>query len=160
MKQGTIKTLGVAVLGVAFAATAVGNAAALGTAGAVESVTGTAATTMGGLPIQQAAKLAPAGGPVVAAADRAVQGGILKAPSMAVDKAMAPNLPKTPDLPVVSKKSDNSPAGNGTTGNGTAGNGTGGGSTSGRMNSSGNKGLLGGLPTLPTNGLPLPGIGG
>ncbi|MEU5431422.1 hypothetical protein AB0H73_38270 [Streptomyces olivoreticuli] len=150
MKQGTIKTLGVAVLGVAFAATAVGNAAALGTSGAVESVTGTAATTMGGLPIQQAAKLAPAGGPVVAAADRAVQGGILKAPSQAVDKAMAPNLPKTPDLPVVSKKSDSSPAGNG----------TGGGSASGRMNNSGNKGLLGGLPTLPTNGLPLPSIGG
>ncbi|MEU3754467.1 hypothetical protein AB0H17_17125 [Streptomyces olivoreticuli] len=150
MKQGTIKTLGVAVLGVAFAATAVGNAAALGTAGAVETVTGTAATTMGGLPVQQAAKLAPAGGPVVAAADRAVEGGILKAPAQAVDKAMAPHLPKAPDLPVVSKKSDSSPAGNG----------TGGGSTSGKVNSSGNKGLLGGLPTLPTNGLPLPSIGG
>ncbi|MFI1796677.1 ATP-binding protein [Streptomyces sp. NPDC020379] len=149
MKQGTIKTLGVAALGVAFAATAVGNAAAFGTSGAVESVTGTAATTMGGLPIQQAAKLAPAGGPVVSAADRAIQGGILKAPSQAVDKAVAPNLPKAPDLPVT-PKSDNSPGATGA--NGAA--------TSGKMHSSGNKGLLGGLPTLPTNGLPLPSIGG
>lgn len=151
MKQGTIKTLGVAALGVAFAATAVGNAAAFGTSGAVESVTGTAATTMGGLPIQQAAKLAPAGGPVVSAADRAIQGGILKAPSQAVDKAVAPNLPKAPDLPVT-PKSDTSPGVSGAGGaNGAA--------TSGKMHSTGNKGLLGGLPTLPTNGLPLPSIG-
>ncbi|MEU5423165.1 hypothetical protein ACFY1P_28000 [Streptomyces sp. NPDC001407] len=149
MKQGTIKTLGVAALGVAFAATAVGNAAAFGTSGAVESVTGTAQTTMGGLPIQQAAKLAPAGGPVVSAADRAIQGGILKAPSQAVDKAVAPNLPKTPELPVT-PKSDNSPGVSG----------AGGAATSGKMHSTGNKGLLGGLPTLPTNGLPLPSIGG
>ncbi|GAA0457554.1 ATP-binding protein [Streptomyces stramineus] len=96
MKQGTIKTLGAAVLGVAFAATAAGSASAAGTAGAVESVTGTTASTMAGLPVQQAAKLLPAGGPVVAAADHAIESGLLKAPSQAVDKALAPNLPKLP----------------------------------------------------------------
>ncbi|MFE0044194.1 ATP-binding protein [Streptomyces albireticuli] len=93
MKQGTIKTLGVAVLGVAFSAVAAGSASAAAPVGPVESVTTTTATTMGGLPIQQAAKMSPAGGPVIAAADRAVQSGILKSPSQAVDKAVAPSLP-------------------------------------------------------------------
>ncbi|MGW1073561.1 hypothetical protein [Streptomyces sp. NPDC002537] len=156
MKQGTIKTLGAAVLGVAFAAAAAGNAAAVSTTNAVETVTGTATTAMGGLPIQQAAKLAPAGGPVVAAADRAIQGGILKAPSQAVDKAMAPNLPNLPKTPDLAHKA--APADNG---GGNGGNGNGGGPVTGgpKVNQSGNKGLLGGLP-LPTNGLPLPGLGG
>ncbi|RLU90357.1 hypothetical protein CTZ27_20675 [Streptomyces griseocarneus] len=156
MKQGTIKTLGAAVLGVAFAATAAGNAAAVGTANAVETVTGTVKTTMGGLPIQQAAKLAPAGGPVVAAADRAVQSGILKGPSQAVDKALAPNLPKTPELVPQQKAA---PADNG--GGPVSGGPSNGGPVNGapKVNQSGNKGLLGGLP-LPTNGLPLPSLGG
>ncbi|MBB5119678.1 hypothetical protein AF335_27795 [Streptomyces eurocidicus] len=97
MKQGTIKTLGVAALGVALSAVAAGSASAAAPAGPVESVTTTTATTMSGLPIQQAAKMAPAGGPVIAAADRAIQSGILKSPSQAVDKAVAPSLPAPMD---------------------------------------------------------------
>ncbi|MBT2385728.1 ATP-binding protein [Streptomyces sp. ISL-11] len=103
MKQGTIKTLGVAALGIAFAATAAGSASAAGTAGTFESIAGTTKTTMGGLPVQQAAKLAPAGGPLVSATDRAIQGGILEAPSKAADMALAPNLPAVPKLPADTK---------------------------------------------------------
>ncbi|MFH8785908.1 hypothetical protein [Streptomyces roseoverticillatus] len=93
MKLGNFRTLGAAALGVAFAAVAAGSAQAAGPAGAVESLTTTARTTTAGLPIQQVAEVAPAGGPVISAADRAIQSGMLQAPAQAVDKAVAPQLP-------------------------------------------------------------------
>ncbi|MEU7045321.1 hypothetical protein [Streptomyces varsoviensis] len=58
MKQGTIKTLGVAALGAAFAATAAGTAAA---AGPVETVAPTVADAVDSLPVSTVGKLAPGG---------------------------------------------------------------------------------------------------
>ncbi|MEH6375042.1 ATP-binding protein [Streptomyces sp. KLMMK] len=134
MKLGTFRTLGAAALGVAFAAAAAGSAQAAGSAGAVESLTTTARTTTAGLPIQQVAQVAPAGGPVVSAADRAIQSGMLQAPAQAVDKAVAPQL-ATPLAPKSATKAV--PADN-----------------------KGNGGLLAPLSGLPLGSLPVSGIGG
>ncbi|QLE73639.1 ATP-binding protein [Streptomyces rectiverticillatus] len=135
MKLGTFRTLGAAALGVAFAAAAAGSAQAAGSAGAVESLTTTARTTTAGLPIQQVAQVAPAGGPVVSAADRAIQSGMLQAPAQAVDKAVAPQLPTQELAPKGATKAV--PADN-----------------------KGNGGLLAPLSGLPLGSLPVSGIGG
>ncbi|MFE5868033.1 ATP-binding protein [Streptomyces roseifaciens] len=135
MKLGTFRTLGAAALGVAFAAAAAGSAQAAGGAGAVESLTTTARTTTAGLPIQQVAQVAPAGGPVVSAADRAIQSGVLTAPAQAVDRAVAPQLPTQDLAPKSATKA--APADN-----------------------KGNGGLLAPLSGLPLGSLPVSGIGG
>ncbi|MFV8129110.1 ATP-binding protein [Streptomyces syringium] len=92
MKQGTIKTLGVAAVGAAFAVTASGTASAAGTAGTLESVSTTAQGAMAGLPVEQVANLAPAGGPVVSAVNRAIATGVVTSAARAVDTAAAPHL--------------------------------------------------------------------
>ncbi|MCF3103792.1 hypothetical protein IPZ58_19680 [Streptomyces roseoverticillatus] len=149
MKLGNFRTLGAAALGVAFAAVAAGSAQAAGTAGAVESLTTTARTTTAGLPIQQVAEVAPAGGPVLSAADRAIQSGMLQAPAQAVDKAVAPQLPTHGLAPKGATRSaapetKEAPA-----------------TTTGLpADNKGNTGLLAPLSGLPLSSLPVPGIGG
>ncbi|WP_407550237.1 hypothetical protein QOM21_14085 [Streptomyces sp. Pv4-95] len=70
MKQGTIKTLGVAALGAAFAATAAGTAAAAPAADAIDT-----AGVLRGLPVEQAAKT------VSKSADAKPVGGVVKTKS-------------------------------------------------------------------------------
>ncbi|MET9415986.1 hypothetical protein ABZY03_17755 [Streptomyces klenkii] len=157
MKLGNFRTLGAAVLGVAFAAAAAGSAQAAGAAGAVESLTTTARTTTAGLPIQQVAQVAPAGGPVISAADRAIQSGMLTAPAQAVDKAVAPQLPThelapkgatravpapAESVPAESVQPEGVPA------------------KTLPADNKGNTGLLAPLSGLPLGSLPISGIGG
>ncbi|MFF7728305.1 hypothetical protein [Streptomyces sp. NPDC008001] len=143
MKLGNFRTLGAAALGVAFAAVAAGSAQAAGPAGAVESLTTTARTTTAGLPIQEVAQVAPAGGPVVAAADRAIQSGMLQAPSRAVDHAVAPQLPQATQALGAKSATRSAPA-----------------TTTGLpTDNKGNAGLLAPLSGLPLGSLPVNGIG-
>ncbi|MGK5549014.1 hypothetical protein ACSNOH_30415 [Streptomyces sp. URMC 127] len=151
MKLGNFRTLGAAALGVAFAAAAAGSAQAAGTAGAVESLTTTARTTTAGLPIQQVAQVAPAGGPVISAADRAIQSGMLTAPAQAVDKAVAPQLPTHELAPRGATKAA-APAAAPETAQATA--------TGLPADNKGNTGLLAPLSGLPLGSLPVSGIGG
>ncbi|MEV0281640.1 ATP-binding protein [Streptomyces sp. NPDC050610] len=69
MKQGTIKTLGVAALGAAFAATAAGTAAA---AGPVETVAPTVAGAVQALPAETLGQFVPGGAQALPAAQGAV----------------------------------------------------------------------------------------
>ncbi|RKN70183.1 hypothetical protein D7231_20010 [Streptomyces klenkii] len=152
MKLGNFRTLGAVALGVAFAAAAAGSAQAAGAAGAVESLTTTARTTTAGLPIQQVAQVAPAGGPVISAADRAIQSGMLTAPAQAVDKAVAPQLPthelapkgatRAVPAPAESVPAEGVPA------------------KTLPADNKGNTGLLAPLSGLPLGSLPISGIGG
>ncbi|MFJ8820287.1 ATP-binding protein [Streptomyces sp. NPDC102467] len=82
MKQSAAKTLGVAALGVAFAAAGAGaaNAVALpDTAGALNSVTS-------GLPLEQASSVLPAGGPEAVSAAQSALGSGLTAAQPVVEK--------------------------------------------------------------------------
>ncbi|MEV5377327.1 hypothetical protein [Streptomyces nondiastaticus] len=148
MKLGNFRTLGAVALGVAFAAAAAGSAQAAGSAGAVESLTTTARTTTAGLPIQQVAEVAPAGGPVISAADRAIQSGMLTAPAQAVDKAVAPQLP-THELAPKGATRAAAPETKDATAAATL-----------PADNKGNTGLLAPLSGLPLSSLPVPGIGG
>ncbi|MBF6044410.1 hypothetical protein GO001_04130 [Streptomyces sp. NRRL B-1677] len=157
MKLGNFRTLGAVALGVAFAAAAAGSAQAAGAAGAVESLTTTARTTTAGLPIQQVAQVAPAGGPVISAADRAIQSGMLTAPAQAVDKAVAPQLPthelapkgatRAVPAPAESVPAESAPA-------------EGVPAKTLPADNKGNTGLLAPLSGLPLGSLPISGIGG
>ncbi|MEV4926209.1 hypothetical protein [Streptomyces roseoverticillatus] len=148
MKLGNFRTLGAAALGVAFAAVAAGSAQAAGPAGAVESLTTTARTTTAGLPIQQVAQVAPAGGPVISAADRAIQSGMLQAPAQAVDKAVAPQLPTHELAPRGATRAVPAPKEAPETTTGLP------------ADNKGNTGLLAPLSGLPLGSLPVSGIGG
>ncbi|MEU8549435.1 hypothetical protein AB0C81_21015 [Streptomyces roseoverticillatus] len=148
MKLGNFRTLGAAALGVAFAAVAAGSAQAAGPAGAVESLTTTARTTTAGLPIQQVAQVAPAGGPVISAADRAIQSGMLQAPAQAVDKAVAPQLPTHELAPRGATRAVPAPSEAPETTTGLP------------ADNKGNTGLLAPLSGLPLGSLPVSGIGG
>ncbi|GHC70678.1 hypothetical protein [Streptomyces cinnamoneus] len=89
MKQASLKALGAAVVGAAIAVGAAGTASA----DALEAVTTTATGASKGLPIEQLAPAAPAGGPLLVAANRLVASGVLEQTARAVDVAIAPNLP-------------------------------------------------------------------
>ncbi|MEU1627423.1 hypothetical protein ABZ746_19270 [Streptomyces sp. NPDC020096] len=65
MKHGTIRTLGAAALGVAFAAAAAGSANAAETAAPSALPAVNPATALDGLPVQQATNLLPGAGPAV-----------------------------------------------------------------------------------------------
>ncbi|WP_171163836.1 hypothetical protein [Streptomyces sp. I05A-00742] len=96
MKQGTIKTIGAAVLGAAIAVSTAGTASAAAPAGPLERVTNLAAGTSHSLPIEEAAPLLP-GGPLISAANRALGSTAMKATTAAVDKALFPTpAPKSP----------------------------------------------------------------
>ncbi|MEU1312867.1 hypothetical protein ABZ419_28785 [Streptomyces cinnamoneus] len=88
MKQASLKALGAAVVGAAIAVGAAGTASA----DALEAVTTTATGASKGLPIEQLAPVAPAGGPLLVAANRLVASGVLEQTARAVDIALAPNL--------------------------------------------------------------------
>lgn len=89
MKQATLRSLGVAVLGAALAAVTAGTASAAGTLeGATTTVTGASR----GLPLEEVAPLLP-GGPVVQATKRTVDSGVLEQSAKAADMALAPNVP-------------------------------------------------------------------
>ncbi|MFI1972811.1 hypothetical protein BLA24_26660 [Streptomyces cinnamoneus] len=89
MKQATLKALGAVAVGAAIAASAAGTASA----GTLESVTTTATGATKGLPIEQVAPIAPAGGPVLVATNRLIASGVLEQTAKAADHALAPHLP-------------------------------------------------------------------
>lgn len=78
MKQSAAKTLGVAALGVAFAAAGAG--AANAAAPAVPDAAGALGSVTSGLPVEQATSALPAGGPeAVSAAQNALGNGLTAA---------------------------------------------------------------------------------
>ncbi len=152
MKQASLKALGIAAVGAAIAVGAAGSASA----GTLESLTTTATGVEKGLPVEAVGQLAPAGGPVAIAADRAVKSGVLEQAAKAGDVALAPHIPldkltgvRTDKLTggaterlTGSAKGTHAP-------------------TTAPADNKGNAGLLGGLPTkaIAPNGLSLPGLG-
>ncbi|MFI9236252.1 hypothetical protein [Streptomyces cinnamoneus] len=89
MKQASLKALGAAAVGAVIAVGAAGTASA----GTLESVTTTATGVEKALPVESVGQVAPAGGPVAIAADRAVKSGLLEQTAHALDTALAPHLP-------------------------------------------------------------------
>lgn len=90
MKHATIKTVSVAALGAAIAATAAGTASA-----ATEGVEKSAgALVMSALPVQEIADQLPAGGPeAVAAGHQAIDHGTSTLPMPAADETLSALLP-------------------------------------------------------------------
>ncbi|MGY0018254.1 ATP-binding protein [Streptomyces sp. cg35] len=84
MKQSAAKTLGVAALGVAFAAAGAGAANA---APAVPDAAGALGSVTSGLPVEQAASALPAGGPEAVSAAQNALGSGLTAAKPVVEKA-------------------------------------------------------------------------
>ncbi|MEV4436935.1 hypothetical protein [Streptomyces sp. NPDC049555] len=141
MKQVSLKALGVAVAGVAIAVGAAGTASA----GTLESLTTTATGAYKGLPMETAATLLPAGGPVASATDRTVRSGVLEQAARAADVALNP---RTERLTGPAEKLTGTHEKASATANAPADN-------------KGNAGLLGALPTkaIAPNGISLPGLG-
>lgn len=159
MKQGTIKSLGVAALGAVVATGAAGTASA---AGPVEQVATTTASLTRQLPIEEVSTVVP-GGPVLTATNRTIGSSAFKSAAQALDKALVNKKThktvKTQPTEAAPAPAKAAPAGQAAPAAPRA--------AAVPADAKGNGGLLGALNVakslpiaLPTNGISTPGPGG